>query len=467
MKARITAIAAILIILVINLWAEELDPEEIFSAALEKDLTMKTLLLEKETAAINIAIEDHKYGMSFSAGLNDAGTSVEALGKSIPPVINIQPFIELKLPETAGTTIRAELPVTRSSGETTTEAAAGISLEQDLNSLFKIEKQNTVKLISRNLSERAMELRIKSRKAEVERKVLELIKSLLSLEKSMISNLTSLDEKETLLNNMLNAGMIAQGSSSHLSRLMEIRALEGETEEVRADYTVKLSEFEQFTGIKITEAPKLPTIDLPQKEIDAVPDSIRTSELNLELQKAELDDYTSSVPPQLSANAAGSQTFSGNTKPNISGGVGAVFEDFSVSLRGVWNEKDGGSLSAGVSLGLTDKSLKSLNREIYRHNIEVSALNLEMNRLYAADTIRSIVSEISRIETASKNLKINAEFIRKYLDEMEIKHKHGHIRELELTKAQDQEKIIELDAEILNIDRYLLSNTIYSQMEKW
>ncbi len=467
MRVKITAFVIFLSVFVMNSWTEELDPELIFRAALAKDFTMKNLLLERETAALNIAVEDYKNGMSFSAGLNDTGTSINEIGKSIPPEINVQPFAELKLPESAGTTIRAELPIIKPSGKTNTETAVALSLQQDINSLLGIETQDTAKQISRNISERALDLRIRSRKAEVEHEVLELVKSLLSLEKNMISNLTSLDEKETLLNNMLNAGMIARNSSNHLSSLMEIRELESEAEEFRTDYSAKLSEFERLTGIKITEAPQLPIIDTPQIGPDAVPDYIKTSELTLDLQKAVLDDYTAPVPPQLSVNAAGRHGFSKGAGSEISGGAGAVFEDFSVSINGAWNAEDSGSISAGISLNLTDKSLKSLNREIYEHNIETAALSLEISRQSAAEAIRSIISESSRIETTAKNLNINAEFIRKYLDEMEIKFKHGLIRELELTRARDQEKIVEFDAEILNIDRYLLANTILSQMEKW
>ncbi|MDC7124321.1 MAG: hypothetical protein PQJ46_02060, partial [Spirochaetales bacterium] len=299
---------------------------------------------------------------------------------------------------------------------------------------------------------------------EVEKDVLNLIRSLLNIEKNMVSNLTSLDEKKTFLDNMIRAGMIASNSSNHLSSLMEIRDIESDIEEYKVNYKIKLTEFEVLTGKKLVGTPSLPLISTPQLGEDSIVNLIRTSELNLELKRAELDDYNAPLPPKLSLNAAGSYSFADADEHNISGGAAAAFEDFSVSLGGGWTPEDGGSITAGVSLSLKDKSLNSLKREIYKNNIETAALNLDITKQSAVDTVQSIKSEICRIELENKKLIINKDFIHKYLEEMKIKYERGLIRELELEKAEDQKKVVDLDMEILNIDRYLLANTISSQM---
>ena len=465
MKTKKKISMAIMCIISVNLRAEVLDPDLVFRAALKNDLTMKSLLLEKETSSISTAIEDHEDGISFKTGLNEAGTSVGKLGTSADPGMNVQPFTEIMLAESAGTVIRAEMPMSRPSGETDLEMSAALSIQQDINSLLGIEPQETAKVITRSMSKRQLNLSLQRRRFELEYEVLELTRSLLTLEKSIITNKTKLDEKETLLNNMLNAGMIARDSSNHLSNLMEIRGLENEAEELSSNYTAKLSDFERLTKMTISDAPRFPVISIPQIEPESLPYSIKSSELDLSLQKAELNDYLAAAPPELSVNAAGRQAVSGGKGMEISGGVNAAFEDFSLSIKGAWDDESGVTISAGFGIELKDKSLEHLNREILENNIETAALNLEISRQAAAATIRDINTEVNRIEAAEKSLKINAEFIRKYLDEMEIKYQHGIIREIELVKARDQETIIELDAEILNIDKYLLSNTISTQIE--
>ncbi|MDC7124360.1 MAG: hypothetical protein PQJ46_02255, partial [Spirochaetales bacterium] len=141
MNVRITVLLFIVLVSVTNLWSEELVPEEIFNAALQKDHTLQTLLLESKTNLLKIEVEDYKEGISLKTGIDEDGSSVEGLGSETTPKIKLNPFLELTLPETTGTSLKAEVPITIKSWSST-DTVASLSFKQELNSLLNIEKQD-------------------------------------------------------------------------------------------------------------------------------------------------------------------------------------------------------------------------------------------------------------------------------------------------------------------------------------
>ena len=462
---KITAVLILLAALCLQpIAAGVMNPEELFKAAAARDTEMQGLLLETETTSLKTDLEDYKRGFGISAGIENDGTKLSGINGTEKPVLDLQPFIELSLPEDTGTSIRAAVPFTHSFNDNKTGTSISMNINQDISELFNMKKQETADDIRRNNAEHSLAQRIRARRAEIEENVLNLIRTLLELEKSMIVNSTSLNEKETQLQNLLRAGMIAHNSSSHLSKLMELRTLESETEELEIEYRTKSEQFYRLTGVRLGETPLLPEIVFPELR-EQRQQTVAAAESALLLEEAVLDDMSAAQPPLINLTIGGSSTIESELKPEFSAGLDSGFEDFSFSVNGSWSRDSGGTLSAGLKFNPADRKTKRLKEEIQRQNIESARIDLERAVEDASETIRGIISELRKLDNRSRNLEINSAFVDKYFEEMEAKFEMGLIPESEIIKARDQKRGIELDGAILNTDRYLLANRISNLYE--
>ncbi|MBI9107425.1 MAG: hypothetical protein JEZ04_11835 [Spirochaetales bacterium] len=463
MKIRTAAAAALLIILSISqIAAEEINLARIVNSAIERDRQTEALRKEGRILLLQNEIEDYKHGVQLGAGTSTDGLSVSNIGKQGGQSITAAPFAEICLPEDIGASVKAGLPITYRTADGSAVFTPSIEITQDLNKLLGIEKQNKAKDIRRTEAEDNLERRIILRGKEIENELLMLIKGLSTLNKNIITNDTNLFEKENLLENKLRAGMLLRNGSIHLSSLMEIRNIETQTAGYMIEFDAKLDKFYRLTGIRLTEAPSLPLIRLPLCPTieNANFYSIKDQQASVSLKEAEISDLIADIPPQLNLNLEGSQTLEAGSKPALSAGVTGTFEDFTLSLKGGWNESSGGSVTAGLNLNFSDKEKKNMNHRIGEYNLLIAHLNLEIAEKSVNDSILSIETEIKQLESSRKNLEISEAFIEKYLGEMEDKYENGLIREIEIIKARDQKKLIDIDWQILNIDRYLLLNNI-------
>jgi len=468
MKTKIPAAAALVLIsIIIPLSAEEIDLTEVVNSAVDRDEHMEILFSRREVQQLQNQLEDYKNGLVIKTGTDQEGLTLSGIGNKDGQTITASPYAEVILPESIGTSIKAGVPITVKTTTGSPEIAASVSINQKINELLGIEKQNTAKDARRAAEIENFERQIELRKNTVEKELLELIKELSSLNKSIITNETSLYEKESLLENKLRGGMMLRNGSLHLSSLMEIRSLEIETARYRINFTSKIDRFYGLTGIPLSEAPSLSLIktpELPEME-NAYFRSINEQAADIMIKEAELSDLKAETPPQLNLNMSGILKTTAAATPEISGGITGVFEDFSLSLEGGWNESSGGSLTAGVSLSFADKEKKEFNRRIAEYNLYIAGLNMDITGKTINESIREVETAIKQIESSEKNLEISGAFIDKYLGEMEDKFLNGLIPEIEVIKARDQKRLLDIDRQILNIDRYLLLNSISALVE--
>lgn len=174
------------------------------------------------------------------------------------------PAVSLTLPEERGTHVEASLPVLLTLDRPQDPAlSASLKITQDLNALFGWEKRDLLKPIRRRAAWFSLEDRIRLRRLEVERNLLELLKSLGEIEKQIVSGTTGLYEKETALESQLKGGTILRNGSSHLASLMEIRRLRTEIDEARIDLAGKREKIAEVTGMVLSGFPEVPEISLP------------------------------------------------------------------------------------------------------------------------------------------------------------------------------------------------------------
>lgn len=462
MKMKFTAAAALLIAATFPLPADEINLNEIVGSAVSRDESMKVLKNEAGILLLRNQLADWKHGIILNTGTDKNGLNISNIGKSGGQTITASPMAEVILPENIGTSIEAGLPITIQTTSGDPEFAASLSISQDISKLLGIEKQDHAKYAGRTAAAENLENRIILRINSIEKELLGLIKELSSLNKSIITNETSLYEKETLLENKLRSEMMLRNGSLHLSSLMEIRTLETDTARLRIDFASKLERFYNLTGTALKEAPTLPVIEtpeLPQHE-DVLYYSVNEQRTNIALKEAELSDLKADAPPQFNLKMSGLQKVSSDSSPEFTAGLSGTFEDFSLSFDGSWNESTGGSLTAGVKLTFADKEKKALQQKISEYNLLIAKLNLDAADKTINDSINAIETAIRQIESSERNLEISEAFIGKYLAEMEDKFSRGLIPEIEIFKARDQKKLLDIDRQILNIDRYLLLNDI-------
>jgi len=442
--------------------------EELLKAALIRDTNLKVLEAEREVQLFGEKLEDYKEGFLFGFGTREEGITLSGPGIDQSGVtINGTPGLSIDLPENHGTKLEAYLPFQVHSESAEIDSySMDIKMTQSLNRLFGWEKQNLKKGAERESSRIGLECRIFQRRQRVESELLTHLKSLLEAEKGIISNQTLLYEKSTILEFQLQGGTILRDGSIHLSNLMEIRHIKSEIEEAEIDASGEREKITVLTGISIVKVPQFPETGNPVL-ITADPEELNSVVLSrLEGMKirAELSDLKAPVPGEWDLSVGGNQGISSPEKRSISVGINGKYNNFSIGLTAGYSLENSFSLGTVFHFSPCSIQKRKIQEKILEKNLYIAYQNTADETQRSRETLGAFSREIRKLENRGKSLLSNTEFLEEYLHEMEGKYTNGLIQEIEILKARDQKKILEMDWQILNLDRYLLNNQIGSQL---
>ncbi len=443
-----------------------MDLSALVDAAVLQDEASSILEIEQKIHLLDEQRKNHREGFRLSTGTEQAGTGFSGMGTERSRSF-AEPFVETVFPEKTGTAFRISAPLIISPQEEEAQTL-DFKLDQNLNKILGLEKPDTAKRARQALERWNHHRKRQTRRLALEEKILTLLKELNLHQQDIINNDSELYEKHSLLERKLKAGMLLENGSLHLADLMEIKKLEARKEELLIALEAGKKRFERLTGYSTDSLPELrefplPALPLFPKERNFA--LLGQSEKQLRTAEAELRDLKKGDPARIHLTLGSRQHLKENNQSNYKAGISLEDDNLGVALEGGWQKKKGAHLSAGLRLSLTDKTKKDLAEKTASRNLEIARLRLEEAGKNLTEEIEKLATQQNQLKHRKQSLELSWNFIRRYLEEMEAKYRRGLIRRAEILKARDQQKKLELDKAILNLDCYLLANRIKALME--